>query len=1297
MADRSRARDTEQLRKVLEKTVPAHEFSVRGTERELEQTPIAETPSTDAQQFLLKTRSDPSSMSDMEDSSPAVGFSTTSLVPAELLDEEQQAGPRFDVVGEAGHGGTSHVYTVVDRSLGRTIALKLLRGRAEQKKGVKRRFIHEARVTAMLEHPNIVPVYDIGVTKDDRVYFLMKNVSGVSVGDAVRAARDGHPVPPEFETIDGRLRIMLKVCDALAFAHNRGYIHQDIKPDNIMLGEFGEVLILDWGCALGEKERSRGAAATYGTPAYMSPEQARQEGADERSDVYCLGATLYHMLTLCHPTWSNDPNEFWEMKRKGELSPLPERIRQALPEALLGVTRTAMAPEPAERYESVAAFQNAITDYQAHAESIALAHRASEQLAAAGAHAEYHDYSRITARFEQALEMWSQNRDALDGLTRVKRCHALRALERGDLELADSIAKGESALADVVEKIDLERTRRRRVQRRARRVLYAAVALALALVAVFGYYLVDYFKYLGKWQRLYHVDFTADPDLSGLIFGEGMLTGETEPNALLAGGYPMQSTDFFWARDVRERGDVRVEVVVRWPRVVDGLEIMLNARREDGNIFSYCPAGYACQFGGWRGTVNIISRNAQPGWPDQGNSVGCDLEAGRTYRLWFQRVGEEISLFVDGRRVFHVIEPLPLAGEGLEWVGVRSWTETIVESFTVWRMGAPQKTSPVIAGDMFVRNGQLADAARVYMRIAQDHPGTALAEQALTRAYLAASQVTESDTLRAHIREIMRQSHAGSPYWPLLLQADCLAAWHAGGYEEALELGAQALDRAPHSRVALRMLASRGDTVPVDAIDGVLRLLSRTTDVHGLSLEGTGVSDISPLKGLSLRALDLRSNEISDLSPLRGMPLRLLLITANPVSDLSPLRGMPLTTLDAEDCRITDIGPLAGLPLKSLGLSDNDIEDIRPLAGAPVSRLRLQGNRIASIEVLRGVETLQHLDLDLNPLADISPLQGLSIAQLQINWLPIETVDALAGMTVRELEMRHTRVSDLSPLRELGLTMLIIDDNPVRSLEPLAGLPLTQISVSGCGIDDLSALSGMSLKRISCSRNSIRDIEALRGMPLRQADIADNRVEDLSPLAGAPLQRLDVAGNPLRSLYPFEDSCSGWIVFDTVTGGRRYAERVLSRWERASDTVAARLSGAALAFRRMDGPALRQLASRLGDHRYLYVPVDFTFADAREAAEQVGGYLVTVTNERELRHVHSLLPPDIGVWLGIDVSVEPHRWFTGEPLAYEAYESRYDRISDIPKYHLRSMGGDAAWYAADYADALSDIVIEWDD
>ncbi|MBD3240417.1 MAG: protein kinase, partial [Chitinivibrionales bacterium] len=365
MADNGASGPDRDYDSVLERTVPSEQFDADGIRRELERTSVDADPAVAPQSFLLRTETD-TAMTPTEDTTTLGGFGDTTAVPPKLLADDKQGGPRFSIVDEIGTGGTAKVFAVHDRSLNRTIALKLLRGKRASKPGVENRFIHEARVTAMLEHPNIMPVHDIGTTDEGRVYFTMKNIAGISLGDAIRAEKAGEPVPDDFRTLYGKLSIILRVADALSFAHDKGYLHQDVKPDNIMLGEYGEVLLLDWGCALTTSEAVRtDDRPAYGTPAYMSPEQARREAVDERCDVYCIGATLFHALFLRHPTWSNDPEEFWDKKRRGEIDAPTDSERGRVPAALVDIVLKALATDPAQRYQTVALFARDLERYLA--------------------------------------------------------------------------------------------------------------------------------------------------------------------------------------------------------------------------------------------------------------------------------------------------------------------------------------------------------------------------------------------------------------------------------------------------------------------------------------------------------------------------------------------------------------------------------------------------------------------------------------------------------------------------------------------------------------------------------------------------------------------------------------------------------------------------------------------------------------------------------------------------------------------------------------------------------------------
>jgi serine/threonine protein kinase len=192
-------------------------------------------------------------------------------------------GTRYRIVGELGRGGMSVVYEAEDAELGRRVALKVLATELSSADAAER-LREEARVIARLEHPGIVPVHDVGVLPDGRVFYTMKLVRGERLDAWISAERG---------TTEG-LRLFVRICEAVAFAHANGVVHRDLKPENVMAGEFGAVLVMDWGVAC----RIDGNAATAhiaGTPGWMAPEQARGESVDARADVYALGAILRYL------------------------------------------------------------------------------------------------------------------------------------------------------------------------------------------------------------------------------------------------------------------------------------------------------------------------------------------------------------------------------------------------------------------------------------------------------------------------------------------------------------------------------------------------------------------------------------------------------------------------------------------------------------------------------------------------------------------------------------------------------------------------------------------------------------------------------------------------------------------------------------------------------------------------------------------------------------------------------------------------------------------------------------------
>jgi eukaryotic-like serine/threonine-protein kinase len=237
-----------------------------------------------------------------------------------LLGPPDLSGTRYQLASVLGRGGMAVVYLARDTTLDREVALKVLDWKADDSSAA--RLAQEARILANLEHPGIVPVHDFGQLADGRMFYAMKRVRGQRLDQWV-SGRELHE----------RLSAFLRVCDAVAFAHAHGVVHRDLKPANVMVGEFGEVLVLDWGIAR-VRGQSETSGVVAGTPDYMAPEQARGDrGVDERADVFALGTML---------------------------AGLADRHK-----ALAAIAAKATSPDAADRYASVGALSADVSRFMA--------------------------------------------------------------------------------------------------------------------------------------------------------------------------------------------------------------------------------------------------------------------------------------------------------------------------------------------------------------------------------------------------------------------------------------------------------------------------------------------------------------------------------------------------------------------------------------------------------------------------------------------------------------------------------------------------------------------------------------------------------------------------------------------------------------------------------------------------------------------------------------------------------------------------------------------------------------------
>lgn len=277
-----------------------------------------------------------------------------------VVQDDMPDDPRYRIERRIAQGGMGTIYLAEDRVLGRPVALKVIRDGVMDQESIDR-MSREARIIARLEHPGIVPVHDIGTLADGRVFYVMKWVNGRRLDEYFDVAA----------SLPERLRVFQRICETVAFAHSHRVIHRDLKPQNIMVGQFGEVLVLDWGLAKVASETPTGAPSEasipherasgaepretahgtiLGTPGYMSPEQSQGavDRIDERSDVFALGGVLYFLLTgqaPCAVTPSGD----------GPSPPVPPRQRnRTVPRRLEAICLKALSADRAHRYTSAA-------------------------------------------------------------------------------------------------------------------------------------------------------------------------------------------------------------------------------------------------------------------------------------------------------------------------------------------------------------------------------------------------------------------------------------------------------------------------------------------------------------------------------------------------------------------------------------------------------------------------------------------------------------------------------------------------------------------------------------------------------------------------------------------------------------------------------------------------------------------------------------------------------------------------------------------------------------------------------
>lgn len=837
---------------------------------------------------------------------------------SDLLAGRTRTGSRYVVDREIARGGMGAVVRAVDSDIRREVAVKymLSDGDAAQ----KARFIEEAQITGQLEHPNIVPIHELGVDAERRLFFAMKMVKGRSLAQVLDELRK-NPVNAEKKWSLARLlTIMTNICYALSYAHSRGVIHRDLKPANIMLGDFGETYVMDWGLAkvvgcetppiaappepaspseftIRTKGKSPSASsigkpnddgsgsgtgsssskvstsrelegeltqegAVLGTPAYMAPEQARGETAslDNRSDIYSLGAILYEMLTLLSPV------------EKGG-GPMAMLVRVANGEIQPPETR---APDRAKAGK--------IPKELAAVAMKALALKPADRYQSADG------LRRDIERFQEGRSVSAKHDTPVEAAVKfVKRNKGFSAATGvGAVTLATVLAvafnvnyaarvQAEGALVLAQQNYDAFQSEQKAKNDAIRNSIPGTLRAARQLADDGA--LDDALKQIALVRQ-----YEPNNRQAALLRGQ-ILTAQHKFADALA------ELAFYLQRNGQDRDALTLYALARYGKG-DNLQLLYAAADalQRQKLFHLTPLllkDAAKLLEAKNPLVDLYQKQMKEVLPKAGLSLRPD---------------GEIELNLGGHR--ELIDLNALRGMQLNRIGMQ-YCEKVADIDAL--RGMP--LSYLFMGDCYVIPNleALRGAPLKYLSCHE------------------AALIHDLEPLRGMPLEELYVSHTA--------------------------VG----DLEPLRGMQLRRLNVRG--CPVSDLSPLAGM-----PLEFLSISGPHIRDLEPLRGMSLTELELEGcTNLTQLEPLRGMPcVKLLLNFCVNVESLEPLRGMPCKELRiAGTQKVKSLEPLRGMPLQKLYLQGSGTSDLTPLADIPLVEIEFTYERITSgLEVLRNKKSL---------------------------------------------------------------------------------------------------------------------------------------------------------------------------------------------------------------------------------------------------------------------------------------------------------------------------------------------------
>ncbi|MFH0880208.1 MAG: protein kinase [Lentisphaerota bacterium] len=902
----------------------------------------------------------------MEPAGPAVAPHFASSARVRVAETEKYLIDRL-----LARGGMGLVYEARDLMCQRPVAIKVLIHGLEGKEDAQR-FHEEARIISQLEHPNIVPLHELGYDTEGRLFYSMKFVKGVTLADVINAIRNKDSDTLNRYPLGKLLTIFQKTCDAVAFAHSRGILHRDLKPGNIMIGDYGEVLVLDWGLArrldaprppgsfrrpssnpsgpviepgvsregkegivikfhTSQNRARTGQQSVLGTPGFMAPEQLEPEGSqvDERSDIYALGAILYSILALRPPLGGQDMPALLQSILRGDIVP-PARVKAGeehgalfshcpdgqIPAVLSDAAMKALSMNPSDRYQSVKDLQRDVEDYQ----NGLIWHLLVDE----------------TFSDDEVLSRW----EVVGGRYEIRpgefHLHGgepqmllLRRELPGDVRIEFDCVLDDTYLNDVA-------------------CILNAIRLPSATDTFFSGY---QFKYGA-----------SNNSLDVLVrLGKNVWT---------------------WAESPLERGRhyhvaaERVGSRLTW--VVNNVELM---NYIDHNPLSGADRTLAGVTGWVTHTIFKRIRVFTLGTPWKSDIV--DTAERQLLKGHYTTASD---LFQDVLNSFPDSERKERARRGHQ---KSQELAAVMRRLPEWRR-------------------RLEEAwPRVAFQLRMDSEGLALEIPPASVSGLGPLSGIPLNSLNCKSNNITSLAPlAGMP----LISLNC-------GENPVASL-------EPLKGMPLESLFC--ESCSVEHLNPLRGMPLTTLNCSENPLK----SGLEPLKGLSLNWLSCLACGITKLDPLRGMPLNVLNCDANRIVSLEPLRGMPLTSLTCSGNRIESLDPLQGVPLNVLHCGANRIKSLEPLRGMMLGMMTCHCNLISDLEPLKNMP-LGSLVCGENQLKSI----GTFIRNPPVNFVfECETLADKELRRIRDIWRRDERFVEHARKVEVLLAVRQLDVEKLRSM-----------------------------------------------------------------------------------------------------------------------------------------------------------------------------------------------------------------------------------------------------------------------